>query len=70
MTLRALFEKQVFIRLTDDQAAFICTAKWPLLSRTKRVDVNAAGRDFAPQVAETGSAAREELPVRAQIRRE
>lgn len=29
MTLRALFEKQVFIRLTDDQNAFICTAKWP-----------------------------------------
>jgi hypothetical protein len=31
MTLRSLFEKQIFIWLTDDRTAFICTAKWPPL---------------------------------------
>ena len=59
MTLRTLFEKQVFIRLTDDQTAFICTAKWPLLSRTRRVDVNEPGHAFASPVTEPGSIARE-----------
>ena len=40
MTLRKLFEKQVFIRLTDDQTAFISTAKWLLLTRIRRVSVS------------------------------
>ena len=40
MTLRTLFKKQVFIRLTDDRTAFIYTAKWPLLSRIRRVGVS------------------------------
>jgi hypothetical protein len=61
MTLRTLFEKQVFVRLTEDHTAFICTTKWPLLSKIRRVRV--AGRDFAPQVREPGSIAAEELPV-------
>lgn len=56
MTLRTLFEKQVFIRLTDDQTAFISTTKWPLLSRIRRFRVSEAGRDCAPQVKERGAA--------------
>jgi hypothetical protein len=52
MTLKSLFEKQVFIRLIDDGTAFLCTAKWLLFARTKRVGVSEAGRDFAPQVTE------------------
>ena len=56
MTLRTLFEKQVFIRLTDDQTAFISTTKRPLLSRIRRFRVSEAGRDFAPQVTEHGAA--------------
>ena len=63
MTLRTLFEKQVFVRLTEDQTAFICTTKWPLLSRTRRIAVDGAGRDFAPQVGKTSPIAPEELPV-------
>ena len=63
MTLRTLFEKQVFVRLSDDHTAFICTTKWPLLSKIRRVKVDQAGRDFAPQVRESGSIAGEELPI-------
>ena len=63
MTLRTWFEKQVFVRLTEDHTAFICTTKWPLFSRTRRVSVDETGRDFAPQVREPGSIAGEELPI-------
>ncbi len=63
MKLRTLFEKQVFVRLSEDQTGFICTTKWPLLSITRRVGVDESGRDFAPQVREPGSIAGEELPV-------
>ena len=63
MTLSTLFEKQVFVRLSEDHTAFICTTKWPLLSRTRRVGVDEAGRDFAPQAGEPGSIAGEELPI-------
>jgi hypothetical protein len=56
MALRTLFERQVLIRLTDDQTAFISTTKWPLLSRIRRFRVSGAGRDFAPQVTERGAA--------------
>jgi hypothetical protein len=62
MTLR-WFEKQVFVRLTEDRTAFICTTKWPLFSKIRRVSVDETGRDFAPQVREPGSIAAEELPV-------
>ena len=62
-TLFAKFETQVFIRLTDDQTAFMCTAKWPLLSRTRRVAVNGAGIDATPHTMESGSTAREKAPV-------
>lgn len=68
MKLRSLFEKQIFIRLTDDQTAFICTAKWSLLTRSRRVCVNDAGRDVDPQVMESGSFAGEELPMLRRIR--
>src|SRR5271157_2465059 len=61
MTLRTLFEKQVFVRLTEDHAAFVCTTKWPLLSKIRRVSVDGARRDSGPQVRQTGSIAREEL---------
>ena len=63
MTLRTLFEKQVFVRLSEDHTAFICTTKWPLLSKIRRVGVDEAGRDFAPQVDEPASITPEELPV-------
>jgi len=63
MTLRTLFEKQVFIRLADDHMGFICTTKWPFFSRTRRVSVDQAGRGFAPQVRNPGWNAPEELPV-------
>ena len=52
MTLRTWFEKRVFVRLTEDHTAIICTTKWPLFSRTRRVGVDEAGRDFALQVRE------------------
>ena len=63
MTLRTLFEKQVFVRLTEDRTAFICTTKWPLLSKIRRVRVDEPGRDFAPQVREPGSIVAEDLSV-------
>jgi hypothetical protein len=53
MTLTTLFEEQIFIRLNEDHTALICTTKWPLFSKIKRVSVDGAGHDFAP----------EELPV-------
>src|ERR1700744_1751323 len=41
MTLRRLFQRELLIRLADDQsAAFICTSKWPVSSRTKRVAIS------------------------------
>jgi hypothetical protein len=52
MKLRILFEKQVFVRLSEDHSAFICTTQWPLLSRTRRIGVGEAGHDFALQVRE------------------
>lgn len=39
MKLRKRFEKEVFIRLTGDETAFVCTAQWPLFSRTERIEV-------------------------------
>ena len=52
MKLRILFEKQVFVRLSEDHSAFVCTTQWPLLSRTRRIGVGEAGHDFALQVSE------------------
>jgi hypothetical protein len=63
MTLRTLFEKQVFVRLSEDHTAFICTTRWPLLSKIKRVSVDEEARDFAPQVDEPASITPEEVPV-------
>ena len=62
MTFRTWFEKQVFVRLTEDRTGFICTTKWPLISKIRRVSVDRTGRGFA-QVRELGSIAAEELPV-------
>jgi hypothetical protein len=70
MTLRSLFEKQIFIRLADDQTAFLYTAKWRLSSRIRRVSLSKAGRDLAPQVTEPTPAPREELPMLRRIRLE
>ena len=50
MKLRILFEKQVFVRLSQDHSALICTTQWPLLSRTRRIGIGEAGHDFALQV--------------------
>jgi len=61
MTLRTLFEKQVLIRLTGDQTAFVCTTKWPLLSRSNRVEVRRTGGGLAPQETEPVSIARQAL---------
>ena len=49
MKLRILIEKQVFVRLSEDHSAFICTTQWPLLSSTRRISVGETGRDFALQ---------------------
>lgn len=43
MPFRTLFEKQVFVRLTADQTAFICATKWLLFSRTRRIAVDGPG---------------------------
>jgi hypothetical protein len=42
---------------------FICTTRWPLLSRTRRVGVDEAASNFAPQVDEPVSITPEEVPV-------
>lgn len=52
MKLRIRFEKEVFVRLSEDHSAFICTTKWPWLSRATRIDVGEAGPDFALQAKE------------------
>jgi hypothetical protein len=65
MTLSTLFEKQVFVRLTEDHTAFICTTKWPFLSKIRRVSVDEAGRNLAPQAGAPGSMAPEEVPPRS-----
>ena len=70
MTLRTLFEKQVFIRLTDDQTAFRCISKWPLFSIARRVGVSQSGRELAPQGSEPVSIAQEEVPILRRIRPE
>jgi len=62
MTFRTWFEKQVFVRLSEDHTAFICTTKWRLFSIIGRVGVGETGSDFAPQVREPGLIAAEELP--------
>jgi len=43
MKLRTLFEKQVFVRLSEDHATFICTTKWQLLSIVRRIVVGQVG---------------------------
>jgi hypothetical protein len=55
MKLRLLFEKQVFVRLSQDHSAFICTTKWPVLSRARRIGIGEAGLHFALRAAEQGS---------------
>lgn len=68
MTLRTLFEKQVFIRLTGDQTAFICTVKRPLLSSATRIGVSGAGRKLAPQAPEQGSLVPEGVSIVGRLR--
>ncbi len=63
MTLRTLFEKQVLVRLSEDHTAFICTTRWPLLLKVRRVSVDEAARDLAPQIDEPASITPEEVPV-------
>ncbi len=72
MNIRTLFEKQVFVRLTDDQTGFICTVRWPLLSLSgvRRAMVDEIEIGFAPQVTGLGSIAAEELPVLRRIQNE
>ncbi len=64
MTLGSLFEKQVFIRLSDDRSAFICTAKWPLFAGIGRVEVGETGGDFVLPDTEAGSIAQSEALMR------
>jgi hypothetical protein len=63
MKLSALFEKKVYIRLADDQPAFVCTAKWPLFTNVKRVSISEASPDLAAQVAEVDAQAWKDLPI-------
>jgi hypothetical protein len=60
MTLRSLFEREIFIRLEDADSALVCTTKWPLLSRIKRFGIAESG-DFIVQTIEHGSIAQPEL---------
>ena len=43
MTLKALFEKEIFVRVSEDQSTLICTTKWPFFSIIKRFGVDRAG---------------------------
>ncbi len=42
MTLKALFEKEVFVRVSEDQSTLICTTKWPIFSIIRRFGVDRA----------------------------
>lgn len=42
MTLRTLFEKEIFIRVSEDQSTLICATKWPFFSITRRFGVDRA----------------------------
>ena len=43
MTLRMLFEKEIFVRVSEDQSTLICTTKWPFFSIARRFGVDRAG---------------------------
>lgn len=43
MTLRTLFEKEIFVRVSEDQSTLICTSKWPFFSITRRFGFDKAG---------------------------
>ena len=43
MTLRTLFEKEILVRVSEDQSTLICTTKWPCFSITRRFGVDRAG---------------------------
>jgi hypothetical protein len=62
MTLRSLFEKEIFIRLEDTDSTLVCTTKWPLLSRIRRFGI-AESADFTTETAEHGSIAQPELEL-------
>lgn len=70
LTFRCLFEKQIFIRLVDNQTAFFCTVKWRRFSRIRRVGVSVPGSDLAPQVTECRPTPHEEAPMLRRIRLE
>lgn len=66
MTLRALFEREVFVRLTDEGSAFICTTRRPLFakvfSKVRRIAVDESARDRALKVR-AGRSMASELPM-------
>ena len=43
MTLKTLFEKEILVRVSEDQSTLICTTKWPFFSITRRFGVGKAG---------------------------
>ena len=43
MTLKTLFETEVFVRVSEDQSTLICTTKWPFFSIARRFGVDKAG---------------------------
>jgi hypothetical protein len=55
MTLRSLFEKQIFIRLDEAHGAVVCTTKRGLLSRIKQFGIGECALDVAAEVAEPSS---------------
>ena len=61
--LRKLFEKQVFIRLNEDRTAFMCTAKWLLLSRIRWVAVSGSRPNVVPQSRNLAPIVQEESRV-------
>lgn len=42
MTLKTLFDKEVFVRVSEDQSTLICTTKWPFFSLARRFGVDKA----------------------------
>lgn len=51
MTVSNLIDREVFIRLDDDETAFICTVKrWPISRKTRIFVVEPAHQAFEPTV--------------------
>jgi hypothetical protein len=64
MTLKTLFEKEVFIRVSEDQSTLICTTKWRFFSLTRRFGVDRAGSGKRARAGRTPQAAESDARFR------